>query len=211
MRVTENTTDKSDEEPVRTPLTEVRELMAGLQEVWIEASGKDDFVNRVKDPVWQEPEANGYAYLDLCEHAYDQPLPSGIKDTPATRHFLEVLCLYKAVSAFCVQAVRAKNSASAWPHVVDASRSFGLLLGRLTESESSGRSISDIARLGAYAAHAENRAIKAEVFGWLTENRTKFKSRESAAQELAKLQPMKPRTLYLWIEQWEKEHPASRR
>ena len=63
-------------------------------------------------------------------------------------------------------------------------------------------------RRGADVIHAENRAMKAEVFQWL-DAQTKFKSIESAAMAITKQQPIKHVTARDWYKDWKKLRSAS--
>ena len=57
----------------------------------------------------------------------------------------------------------------------------------------------------AHSAHAENRAMKQEVFAWLDTNMPNFKSMDSAAEAIAgKVAPVKFRTARDWVGEWKK-------
>lgn len=68
---------------------------------------------------------------------------------------------------------------------------------------------SDLARHAAASTHRENRAMKATAMTWCAEKRRGFKSKDAAAAELIKVVPVKFRTAYSWIVQWEKLQSAS--
>lgn len=61
---------------------------------------------------------------------------------------------------------------------------------------------------GAAIKHKENRAMKAEVFEWLNENRSKFKSMDKTAEAITKLQPIAFRTARDWVGDWKKLRSA---
>ena len=62
---------------------------------------------------------------------------------------------------------------------------------------------SEMGRNGALARHAENNAMKADVFRWLDSNMTKFKSMDAAAGAIAgKIAPVVFRTARTWITEW---------
>lgn len=66
------------------------------------------------------------------------------------------------------------------------------------------------ARTGANARHAENRAMKREVFTWLDTNFSAFKSMDAAATEIAsKVAPIAWRTAREWVGEWRKLRSAS--
>ena len=57
--------------------------------------------------------------------------------------------------------------------------------------------------------HAENHAMKAEVFVWLDANMSDFKSMDKAAEAVMKQQPIAFRTARDWVGQWKKLRSAS--
>ena len=62
---------------------------------------------------------------------------------------------------------------------------------------------------GAAIKHKENRAMKAEVFLWLDENRSNFKSMDKTAEAVTKQQPIAFRTARDWVGDWKKQGHAS--
>ena len=70
--------------------------------------------------------------------------------------------------------------------------------------------LSERARLGADARHAETRAMKADAFKWLDANMSKFKSMDAAAQAMVKEQPIVFRTARAWATEWKKLRSASK-
>ena len=65
---------------------------------------------------------------------------------------------------------------------------------------------SERAKAGAHSAHAENRAMKQDVFDWLDENFSTQKSMDAAADTIKelKLVPMMWRTIRDWVGEWKK-------
>lgn len=64
----------------------------------------------------------------------------------------------------------------------------------------------ELAIAGANASHAENRAMKADVFAWLDSNMAGFKSMDKAAEAIAgKVQPIAFRTARAWVGEWKKK------
>ena len=61
-------------------------------------------------------------------------------------------------------------------------------------------------RKGSDAIHAENRAMKADVFQWL-DSQPKFKSIEAAATAITKQQPIAPVTARDWYKEWAVSRP----
>ena len=53
--------------------------------------------------------------------------------------------------------------------------------------------------------HAENHAMKADVFAWLDDNRVNFRSMDSAAESVSKdVVPIAVRTARKWVGEWKK-------
>lgn len=60
------------------------------------------------------------------------------------------------------------------------------------------------ARARAYALHKENIELKAFAFKWLDENAHRYESLNKAAEALAAVVPMKPKTRRNWCTEWNK-------
>lgn len=60
----------------------------------------------------------------------------------------------------------------------------------------------------AHERHAENRAMRAQVFEWCDTNLTRFSSLDSAADSARRLVPVTWRTVRTWIGQWKKGQSA---
>lgn len=61
----------------------------------------------------------------------------------------------------------------------------------------------------AHKRHAENHAMKAEVFAWLDSNMQRFKSMDSAAEAIAgKVVPVSFRTARSWVGHWKKDRSS---
>ncbi len=65
------------------------------------------------------------------------------------------------------------------------------------------------AREYALKRHAENHAMKADVFNWLDTNMASFKSMDRAAEAVTKQQPIAFRTARDWVGEWKKLRSAS--
>lgn len=67
------------------------------------------------------------------------------------------------------------------------------------------RAISEQQQKYAAERHAENRAMKAEVFAWLDTNRANYKSMDSTAEAIAgKIAPIAFRTARDWVGEWKR-------
>lgn len=73
----------------------------------------------------------------------------------------------------------------------------------LKNSESSRQSAAALKR------HAENHAMKQDVFNWLEKNRSTYRSKDATATAIANnVVPITWRTARAWIDQWEKKQSA---
>jgi hypothetical protein len=69
--------------------------------------------------------------------------------------------------------------------------------------------MSALGKLGADAAHVENRALKKEAFAWCDANMKNFPSMDSAAGALQKVVPVAFRTARSWVGDWKKQLPPA--
>jgi hypothetical protein len=68
-----------------------------------------------------------------------------------------------------------------------------------------------LAKSAALVRHAENHAMKAQVFEWLDENMSRYRSMDAAAEAMAgKLVPVTFRTVRAWVSEWKKQRSAGR-
>lgn len=65
------------------------------------------------------------------------------------------------------------------------------------------------ARKNARKRHAETNDMKVEVSAWLDRNMQKFKSMNSAAEAIIRLQPIKFSTARVWVGEWKKQRGAA--
>lgn len=99
----------------------------------------------------------------------------------------------------------------------DAARAWSLFMNQTIAQNLDSRSVSHFVELvlqfhvrasqaaKAHKRHAENRALKAEVFAWCDAHMQEFRSMDSAAEAVAgKLVPVKFRTAREWIGEWRK-------
>lgn len=81
----------------------------------------------------------------------------------------------------------------------------GFLAGQPISQKAISLARSELARSGSEARHAENRAMKRDVFAWLDANMVKFNSMDDAATAIAgKVEPIKWRTAREWVGDWKK-------
>lgn len=76
---------------------------------------------------------------------------------------------------------------------------------RMVQSQLEGRGMAAIAKKAAGARHAENHAMKDQVFAWLSQHRSKYQSMDAAAEAIAgRIAPVKFRTARSWVGDWHK-------
>lgn len=87
----------------------------------------------------------------------------------------------------------------------------GMVVGtEISDSNAVKAARSMMAKSGAAVRHAENRAMKADVFKWLDDNFSNCKSMDSAAEAMTgKLVPATFRTVRDWVAEWKKLRSAS--
>lgn len=98
-----------------------------------------------------------------------------------------------------VQAMR--WLAAAFKGIIECTLQAQLILGNPSEN----------ARIAAQARHRENHDMKRQVFAWLDENFSNYKSMDGAAEAIAKgVVPVKFRTARDWVGQWKRRPPPAR-
>lgn len=106
------------------------------------------------------------------------------------------------------------GDAAALRMLMTVSTSFGGVLGVIGTSREASKEAQKeaqtlLAMRGASARHAENRAIKADVFKWL-DSQPRFKSDEAAGSAITRQQPISHTTAKKWHKEWREMHSASR-
>lgn len=102
-----------------------------------------------------------------------------------------------------------KFTSIAWKSIGEASFWWGLAMGvaRMPNENDDAPTITEIARKGADARNAENRALKEEAMLWLGENRDTCKSKDEAAEKLTKIVPVKFRTARRYVAEFDLSIP----
>lgn len=99
------------------------------------------------------------------------------------------------------QAQSMRWLAAAYKGIIECTLQAQFILGNPSEN----------ARIAAQARHRENHDMKRQVFAWLDQNFTRFKSMDSAAEAIAgNVVPVKFRTARDWIGQWKRCPPSAR-
>jgi len=99
--------------------------------------------------------------------------------------------------------------ARAWKIVAEASYYVGVVSGKL---ESSARDpVRENAKRAAQARHAENREIAARIQAWFTENHHRYRSKDAAAEAVARIEPVAFTTARKHIGAAAKNLPSARK
>ncbi|MBS0427145.1 MAG: hypothetical protein JSR41_07640 [Proteobacteria bacterium] len=193
------------------PIAEAGSVLGALIELWSEWFPEQDFLQKFFKPMWDDEKTSGSDQVDQIREIEELKDWNGAPITAAERDAFVKIALLMAACAFAVQAMKApKNSSAAWTYAIDASRWLGILQG-FHSGVGRGTAASELARRGADAAHAENRAMKALVIQWCDDNMAAFRSMDAAAQAIAgTLVPVTFRTARDWIGAWKKLRSAGK-
>ncbi|GHC96680.1 hypothetical protein GCM10007320_50850 [Pseudorhodoferax aquiterrae] len=195
-------------------ISEANLVLEKLAEMWDGWFEQHSFFDIMFAPLWANPDISGAAQLDEMEAAENAKEWQGKKMTQAEHEGVVKITLVTVICAYCIQAFREKkNSPAAWSYVADANRWLGVLQGLMTRVGGGRKALlaSDVGRMGAASAHAENRAMKAVVHEWCDANMANYKSMDAAATDVAgKLVPVVFRTARDWIGEWKKLRSAGR-
>lgn len=116
----------------------------------------------------------------------------------------------------CAKTIRSIHANSTADEcAIEATAWSGKAMGALhvwleTDHAPEDHSIRALARAGANARHAENRAMKSQIFEWYDSNRDSFCSLDAAAEAAAKIVPVKFRTARRWVGQCAKLPPTGK-
>jgi hypothetical protein len=194
-----------------TPISEAADTLGALAEIWETWYPKKDFLETFFKPMWDDPKTSGEDQLKEIREV--ETMKDWFGEEPITekgRSAAVKLAILMAVCAFCVQTMKAKrDSGMAWSYVSDAKQWLGILQGYM--SGGSGLTLAtDLAKRGAYALHAENRAMKSVVFEWCDQNMSSYPSMDAAAEAIAgKVVPLKFRTVREWLTEWRKSRAVT--
>lgn len=178
-------------------------VLDSLRDIWTrqwELGDEAAFLKLVVEPIvidWsRDPEAESADEDSASLHAI-----ANAQSMP--RLIFQIACI-AAVEAIRVQETDATNDHK-WACVCEAKGMLGMLLGSMGEIDQ----ISTWAKRGADARHAENRAMKAQLFEWCTAHLSTFKSLDAAAVAVIQTQmPIAFRTARSWIGEWKKLQSA---
>lgn len=196
----------------RTPITEAWGVVCGLCEVW-EVWGvgeKLNFMDSLYGLMWSDENTNGEDEIGQIGKTEELTEWEGKPLLPALKASLVQIAVMRTSCAFAIQAMKAKkNSRAAWAYACEANLWLGYLrgiaIGKSMEQNSSKLAMSVLGKMGADAAHAENRALKKVVFEWCDSNMASFKSMDGASTAVAgKVVPVTFRTARAWIADWKK-------
>jgi hypothetical protein len=195
----------------KTPLTLAWKVAYQLDDLFTSMCGDDkgSFIEECFNTYLFDITVNGDLAVKQMQEEFSEfdeyeKIPGGI-----------VHPLYIA-SSYAVQAINAYNSQNpediklAWGYVVEAHYWLGILEGICSlrsATQHLGRKVQDKA---ASVRHAENRAIKQDVWDYYEKNIDQFKSKDEAAEAIAKtVAPMSFRTIRSYIDQFHKNKTVS--
>ena|GEM_PF-3248157 len=186
------------ERNARSPASEAVTVMFSADDWYHNHESKNlgDFVNILFAPVYKNEDSPDSLMhsLYLDEDCLDP-----------------VLNLLTRVAIYCSAAIKSDKSGDlnlAWTYATDAVSLMGEIKGGHGAYKAEIDAVSNQARKGASAAHAENRAMKRDAFKWLDENRSKYKSMDATAQAMTGEQPIAFRTARSWVGDWKKLRSA---
>ncbi len=170
---------------------------------WAERTGTgyDEFLPNILANVWDDENTG---------EEYEHELDNWERQPPEMQPFALIQALMVCTGYACqgMKAQKAGNMKLAWNYATRCNYWLGIVAGAWSIRKEDGVRPS-LARLGADARHAENRAIKDFVMKWLDENKTTALNGEDAADEIAgKVAPIKRRTARDYITEWKKLRSA---
>ncbi|WP_157648403.1 hypothetical protein [Burkholderia ubonensis] len=193
---------------LRTPITQAGSVLEGLATAWEQVSGNDggEVIERYFGPMWGDEDTNGDAFLDEFYEAASR------KDPNFLNHAMLLIIMISC--AYCVQAMKADKNGrrdEAWSYVDDARYWQAIVTATFAAQSEGQEGVSGLARKAAAARHAENYAMKADVFKWCDDNLSQYSSTDSAASAVAeKIVPAKFRTVQKWISEYKKDMRSAR-
>jgi hypothetical protein len=197
---------KNKTSPAGAAAMEVLMLSANMWNSW-GFGDTDAFFEVLIEPMANDPNLSGHEKLEFDRDAQEitawdrNPLPPRFEEKEIKFALFETACT-NAVQAIRAQAAGA-SEARAWEYAAEAKYFLGFVHGLGTLGQTS------LAKLGSDARHAENRAMKAQLFEWCSENFSKFKSANAAAMAVCQnLLPIEFSTARAWITEWKKTQSA---
>ncbi|WP_176314666.1 hypothetical protein [Burkholderia vietnamiensis] len=148
----------------------------------------------------------------LEQETFERAAPYG--DTPDERVRETVGDLVCIATAYCAEATKAARNGdgdAALDAAIKCVRLSGVLngfmLGAIAATDNGGDEIERVrafARSGADARHAENRAMREQVFEWCAQRLNEYPSLDAAAEAAQSVVPVKFRTARAWVGQYAK-------
>lgn len=197
-----------DNSPEITPDTEVDFLlhMLGSFYVFTKRGSKEEMLAKFK--AYLESDADDIDRMEnllLDEEEVFQTAGPGRK--AVTGYIILTLVLNIAL-AYCAEVRRAKLPlGERWWHVGQAHGYLGYLRGSITGQRMGGlRAATERAVKAAAGRHKENHAIKEQVFVWLAENLSQYKTNPAAVDAVRKIAPIAHSTALAYIKEFRKLH-----
>lgn len=194
-----------------TPYTYAAWTLDGLHAMYADVMGlslDDDsgFRQSVLVKYWYDESTDGDRLLE----AWLDGVESGDRDCLD----LGQLYLMSIIASYCIQAIRAMDTGverEAWAIMIDARYWMGALYGiQGRRGEPVVPTVSDLARKGADARHAENRQLREFALKHYEQNRSSYRSVEAAAEAIAgRVVPVTQRTVRGWIAAYNKSKQSA--
>lgn len=202
-------------------------VLLGLRDIWVDIwkqGQEDELFDAMIEPMAADPATNGEDNLPLLDdlsqldnEEINEDLrrnlqPETWKNLLESKSKMTNWILFETAMAFAIQAVRAQaDEASAdvqWRYAAEAKYFLGKLQGIVSQHDFNPSGVA-LAKKGADARHAENRAMKAQLFEWCASHLSTYRSMDAAA--LAVIQtviPVQFRTARSWMAEWKKLQSA---
>ena len=182
-----------------TPIQICGDAISRLSDIWDEITdrtgqGKGEFIDKFFGEIFRDGNTGEEfeAELERWEEQPEDMQPFGL---------IQAMLICTAYSCQGMKAQKDERMGMAWGYTSKCQYWLGLVVG----AWSIRRDDIPFAIKGATARHAENRAIKRDVFDWLDEHFQAHKSMDAAAEVIAgNIAPVKFRTARDWVGQWKK-------
>ncbi len=192
----------------RNPIAETFHIVGSIEEIFIKVrgnTGKKEFWDIFKT-CWDEKNSK---FGDKLSKEFDKDLFD--KDEPDANYILIAAIITIAYVVDTMKAYKANKELFAWHYACRAHTWFGFMLSGINSVPYHNNIISNFAKKGAMASHAENHAMRKQVQDWYGKLKGNFKSMSKAAETAfeEKLVPVTHRTLYEWIREFNKNLPSA--
>jgi hypothetical protein len=188
-----------------TPIQVCGGAIGRLSEFWDEVAsitghGHGEFIEKIFGQIWSDDDT-GEEFEAQIDRWHEEP------------EDMQPFALLQAVFISCAYACQAmkaqkhEDTIKAWQYTARCKYWLGIVIGTWASNLDERQKVADFAMKGVAARHAENRAMKEEVFAYLNANPPKPRGMDGAATAIfeKKLVPIKSwRTARDWVGEWNK-------